>query len=161
MKLFISTWPDGWMIFKSPRQYKKYEELRRKRSTPKAPNYVISFAEKLLKIGGSSVSIPKEESPLLKPLMKVGRGFRSFTVTVRRMEEHSCHTEVLKIWKAHPETLHVVTGKVLVGGCWISHSWCVNFSKRKIIDPTGRGTRYFGWVIDHKYMAEYIKAHKV
>ena len=128
------------------------------RLTPKAPKYVISFAEKLLKIGGSSVIVIKAESRWTKPLMKVGRGFRNYTVRVKPMEAHECHWEVLKMWQAYPQTLHVVTGYVLVGDTWLSHSWLVNFSKRKIIDPRGKGNNYFGWVIDHADMPEYIKA---
>ena len=157
MKLFISSLSHGWNIYKSFQWYKKSHESGGHRSTPKATNYAISLAEKLFTIGGSSVLVLKEERQRIKSILKHGRKFRNFTVSAKRMELHECHSEVLEIWKAHPKKLHVVTGFALVDDYWFSHSWCVNLSKSKIIDPTGKCDEYFGVVISHEYTPEYIK----
>lgn len=110
-----------------------------------------SFGERLVKFGGSQLSVQTVDEDLIK-LETRGQLWYPDGTLMMRGEPSQCHSNSALLWDANRDknNLSIATGYALSDdGIWRQHSWCVLEKARsvKIVETTVKRTAYFGFVL--------------
>lgn len=104
--------------------------------------------QKLLKLGGWAVILPKEELDNDEYLER-GKIFDGKS-TLKLGEQSQCHANTARLWHESKEKIKICTGYALSGdGVWRVHTWGIQKTgtKIKIIETTEKRIKYFGYVL--------------